>query len=339
MVIRKLSFLSSLLILSFFIQFIINQIFLKKTKNINYWIFLDSGFDIKKVDSFNSLNLNNIKSLNIKDIINKNKILENSYGIIFNDFENLKAEEIDLLLEYKKKGIKIYNLTAWFKKFLKRYPPNLLKSKDLLEVDFLLVNNNLLMRIKRLGDIIVSISLLILTLPLILIASFLIYLEDRGPIFYSQERNGFLGSKFTVWKLRSMRTDAEKKGVSWSTKNDPRITYIGSLIRQIRLDELPQLWSVFIGDMSLIGPRPERPEFDKILISKLPFYSVRYLLRPGLSGWAQVNYPYGASINDSSNKLSFDIYYISNYSFWLDLLIVFKTLRIVFNARGSKSIN
>ena len=104
----------------------------------------------------------------------------------------------------------------------------------------------------------------------------------------------------------------------------------------MRIDELPQLWSVFLGDMSIIGPRPERPEIDKILMKKIPFYSMRYLLRPGLGGWAQGNYPYGASINDSSNKLSFDLYYITNYSFWLDILIFLRTLRLIFNARGSK---
>ena len=133
-----------------------------------------------------------------------------------------------------------------------------------------------------------------------------------------------------------MTVDAEKKGIRWSSKNDHRITKVGSLIRKMRIDELPQLWSVFIGDMSLIGPRPERPEIDKLLFDKIPFYSMRYLLRPGLSGWAQVNYPYGASVQDSFNKLSFDLFYVANYSIFLDILIFLRTLRLIFNARGSK---
>ena len=130
--------------------------------------------------------------------------------------------------------------------------------------------------------------------------------------------------------------NAEEKGIRWSSKDDERITNVGSILRKTRIDELPQLWSVFVGDMSLIGPRPERPEFDNYLIDQIPFYSMRYLLRPGLSGWAQVNYPYGASTVDTINKLSYDIFYIANYSFWLDLSIFFKTLRLIFNAKGSK---
>ena len=173
-------------------------------------------------------------------------------------------------------------------------------------------------------------------MPIIFFACTFIYIEDRGPVFYSQKRNGYLNNEFTLWKLRSMRVDAEEKGIRWSSTHDSRITKVGSFLRKTRIDELPQLWSVFSGDMSLIGPRPERPEIDKFLIEQIPFYSMRYLLRPGLSGWAQVNYPYGASVQDSNIKLSFDLYYISNYSFWLDLLIFFRTLRLIFNARGSK---
>ena len=132
-----------------------------------------------------------------------------------------------------------------------------------------------------------------------------------------------------------MRTDAERQGAQWSSRSDPRITNLGSLLRITRLDELPQLWCVLTGSMSLIGPRPERPEFDKMLYQKIPYYEFRYQIRPGLSGWAQVNYPYGASVEDSANKLSYDLYYLKNFSFLLDLLILFKTMRLVFNAKGA----
>ncbi len=192
------------------------------------------------------------------------------------------------------------------------------------------------MRIKRLGDIFIGACLLILSIPLMLIFGILVYLEDRGPILYSQKRTGYLGDEFIIWKLRSMKVDAEKEGIRWSTQNDLRITNIGSFMRKMRIDELPQLWSVINGDMSLIGPRPERPEIDNLLVAKIPFYNMRYLLRPGLSGWAQINYPYGASTEDSANKLSFDLYYIANYSIWLDLIIFLRTLRLIFNAKGSK---
>ena len=132
-----------------------------------------------------------------------------------------------------------------------------------------------------------------------------------------------------------MRTDAEHQGVQWSSRSDPRITKVGSMLRITRLDELPQLWCVLTGSMSLIGPRPERPEFDEHLSQKIPYYSLRNQIRPGLSGWAQVNYSYGASVEDSANKLSFDLYYLKNFSFLLDLLILFKTMRLVFNAQGA----
>ena len=132
-----------------------------------------------------------------------------------------------------------------------------------------------------------------------------------------------------------MRTDAEHQGPQWSSRSDPRITTVGSFLRITRLDELPQLWCVLTGSMSLIGPRPERPEFDQELSEKIPFYELRHMIRPGLSGWAQVNYPYGASVEDSANKLSYDLYYLKNFSFLLDLLILFKTIRLVFNAQGA----
>ena len=138
--------------------------------------------------------------------------------------------------------------------------------------------------------------LLILASPLILVSALLIRLSDQGPVFYSQIRTGLDGNPFRIWKLRTMRTDAEHQGAQWSSRSDPRITNVGSLLRITRLDELPQLWCVLTGSMSLIGPRPERPEFDQQLSHKIPFYDLRHQIRPGLSGWAQVNYPYGASI-------------------------------------------
>ena len=272
----------------------------------------------------------------IEDIKESNNLILNSYGIVLGNYDDLSQDNIKLLLDLKKKGIRIYKLSSWLKIFLKRYPPNLFTLKDFLNVEFLLLNNNLIMRLKRLGDVILSIILLLLSLPVIFISGIFILVEDGGPVFYSQKRTGYLNSQFTIWKLRSMKVDAEKKGIMWSSKDDKRVTKVGQFIRKMRIDELPQLWSVFLGDMSLIGPRPERPEIDKLLTKKIPFYSMRYLLRPGLSGWAQVNYPYGASIDDSSNKLSFDLYYITNYSFWLDVLIFLRTLRLIFNARGSK---
>jgi len=146
----------------------------------------------------------------------------------------------------------------------------------------------------------------------------------------------YIPQEIKIFKFRSMTIDAEKNGAQWSSKEDMRITRIGKIMRKLRLDELPQLFCVINGTMSLIGPRPERPEIENQLLKGIPYYKCRQLLKPGISGWAQVNYPYGASVSDTEQKLSFDIYYITHCSFLLDMLILFKTIRLVLNARGSK---
>ena len=331
-----INLISTIFFFSTIAQYLINKIFYKKLINSKYWVFYMKDEDLNEIEKNEFLKDESINILFIKNISNNVRIINDAYGIILKDYENISDEDIRFLLSLKKKGKLVYKLSNWFKDFLKRYPPYFLVSKDFLEVDFLLTNNSLVLRLKRIGDIFISLFLLIFSLPIVLIASILIYLEDRGPIFYYQKRTGYLGGIFTIVKLRSMRVDAEKKGIRWSAVNDSRITNVGKFIRKTRIDELPQLLSVFNGDMSLIGPRPERPEFDEFLSKEIPFYNMRYLLRPGLSGWAQVNYPYGASKKDTINKLSFDLYYISNYSLFLDANIFFKTLRLIINAKGSK---
>ena len=159
-----------------------------------------------------------------------------------------------------------------------------------------------------------------LTSPIIIVAAILIYLEDRESIIYKQERVGINQSIFTIYKLRTMRLNSESGKPIWASKLDSRITNIGRLLRKYRIDELPQLFCVIKGEMSLIGPRPERAEIDEKLKKCIPHYNNRYLIRPGISGWAQVNYPYGASIYDSK-KLSFDLYYLKNFSIWFDLIL------------------
>ncbi len=330
--------LINLFIFSSIFQYFINKFLFKKFIRIKCWTFWLTNESKNLIENLQFLSQDKIKLEYIENLNFNDNLVNKTYGMIVKDFENLTEFQTNQLIELKKKGVRIYKLSDWLTNFLKRYPPNLLSLKDFLNVEFLLLTNSLFKRLKRLGDIVVSLILLVLSFPIIFLAGIFIFLEDGGPVFYSQKRNGYLNSPFIIWKLRSMSVDAEKKGIRWSSKNDQRITTIGSLIRKTRIDELPQLWSVFIGDMSLIGPRPERPEIDKLLMDKIPFYSMRYLLRPGLSGWAQVNYPYGASVEDSFNKLSFDLFYISNYSFWLDILIFLRTLRLIFNARGSKPI-
>jgi exopolysaccharide biosynthesis polyprenyl glycosylphosphotransferase len=251
------------------------------------------------------------------------------------DFTLLHPEQQKHLLLRQAEGAAVVSALGWCEQVLQRFPPHLLQTADLLRGEFVAPHGSLQKRLKRLGDVLVSGLLLALTAPLLLLAALLIRLEDRGPVFYSQVRSGLAGAPFQVWKLRSMRVDAEASGAQWSGRGDPRITRIGQLLRVTRLDELPQLWAVLRGQMSLIGPRPERPEIEAELERQIPHYRLRHLIRPGLSGWAQVNYPYGASLADSANKLSYDLYYLRNFSFWLDLLILVKTIRLVFNARGA----
>ena len=163
-------------------------------------------------------------------------------------------------------------------------------------------------------------------------------MEDGKSIFYKQDRVGINQKIFTIYKLRTMNINAEKGIPIWSVKNDSRVTKIGHLLRKTRLDELPQLISVIRGEMSLIGPRPEREVIDNELKNHIPFYETRYFIKPGLSGWAQVNYPYGASIKDSKKKLSYDLYYLRNFSILFDFLIFFKTIRILLLRRGSNPL-
>ncbi|MBO9621415.1 MAG: TIGR03013 family PEP-CTERM/XrtA system glycosyltransferase [Sphingomonas sp.] len=190
---------------------------------------------------------------------------------------------------------------------------------------------------KRLFDIAASSLLLLLTFPLILLTALLVKLESRGPAFYRQRRVGLFGQGFDVIKLRSMRQDAEAPGKAvWAEKDDPRITRIGRIIRKLRIDELPQCWSVLKGEMSFVGPRPERPQFVDDLEQQLPYYAERHMVKPGITGWAQINYPYGASIEDSRQKLEYDLFYAKNYSPFLDLLILLQTVRVILFPEGAR---
>ena len=183
----------------------------------------------------------------------------------------------------------------------------------------------------------VSLALLLIALPIIVVTAIAVKLESRGPAFYRQRRVGLYGEAFDVIKLRSMRTDAEVGGKAvWAQKDDPRVTRIGRFIRKVRIDELPQVWSVLKGEMSFVGPRPERPQFVADLEERLPYYAERHVVKPGITGWAQINYPYGASIEDAREKLEFDLYYAKNYTPFLDLLILLQTARVVIWPEGAR---
>lgn len=188
---------------------------------------------------------------------------------------------------------------------------------------------------KRTFDLVCSGAILLLTFPVMLITAVCIYFEDKAPIFYSQERVGLGGETFRVLKFRSMFNDAEKGGKpQWAAQDDPRVTRVGNFIRKVRIDELPQILNVFKGEMSFVGPRPERPYFVEQLNESVPFYNVRHSIKPGITGWAQVRYGYGASVDDAVQKLQYDLYYVKNNSLFLDLLILLDTLKVVMGSHG-----
>jgi sugar transferase (PEP-CTERM system associated) len=189
--------------------------------------------------------------------------------------------------------------------------------------------------VKRLFDLLVSTLMLGLSLPIMALTSLLIKLESPGPVLYRQERVGQGGRNFTILKFRSMCVDAEKDGKPrWARQNDSRITLTGRLIRRTRIDELPQIFNVFFGDMSFVGPRPERPYFVQDLSQKIPYYGVRHSVKPGITGWAQVRYPYGSNDEDAMHKLQYDLYYVKNHSLFLDLMILFQTAQVVLWGKG-----
>ena len=191
------------------------------------------------------------------------------------------------------------------------------------------------LELKRALDVVLAFALLILTAPLMAITAIAIKLDSAGPAIFSQERVGLRGRRFMVHKFRSMRLDAERQtGPMWAKENDDRITRIGAFLRKTRIDELPQLWNVLRGEMSFVGPRPERPYFVELLKEKIPYWDLRHYVKPGITGWAQVMYRYGASVDDAYHKLEYDLYYAKKLSFRLDVLILLKTIGVVIRRKG-----
>ncbi len=189
---------------------------------------------------------------------------------------------------------------------------------------------------RRLLSLAVSFTALLICLPFIPFIILAVRLSSPGPIFFSQTRVGQRGHLFTVYKFRTMRQDAETSGAVWATKNDPRVTPIGGFMRKTRLDEIPQLWNVLRGEMAFVGPRPERPEFVQWLSQEIPFYDLRHMIRPGITGWAQVRYQYGASLEETRRKLEYDLYYVKHQSIGLDLLVMFETVKTILLRRGAQ---
>lgn len=243
--------------------------------------------------------------------------------------------EISTLMKIRASGAGVFDFTAFYEQYQSKVPVVHLKHGWFVQGGgFYLLQNKIGLKIKRIIDIFLSaVSMLILS-PLFFIIGIMVKLDSSGPVIYTQLRVGLNGKCFYIYKIRSMVNDAERDGVKWAEDDDPRITRVGRFIRKTRIDELPQLLNVLKGDMSFIGPRPERSEFIKKLVNEIPYYDLRHLVLPGITGWAQVMYPYGASVEDAREKLEYDLYYIKNYSLLLDFAILMKTLRIMLWHRG-----
>ena len=324
------------IILFSIINFVIKNTYNNRLNKKEIWYFIGPDKIYQEISEeliklYKNLELRHFrKKLNLKNL-NKFKIsgfcVDYSYQITDN--------ELQILVDSKYINSSIISIQKWCEINLECLPTKLVSKSYILKDNFL-INKHIYLRFKRLADILMSMILLIISSPIIILCSAIIYLEDKGSIFYSQKRIGFRGKPFTIYKLRSMKMDAEKDGPQWAARKDKRITFIGKIMRKTRLDELPQLLCVIKGDMSLIGPRPERKDFEDKIEKAMPNYKIRHLVKPGLSGWAQVNYPYGASLKDAKNKLSYDLFYIRNFSFFLDILIFAKTIRLVANRRGAQ---
>ncbi|MXP09403.1 TIGR03013 family XrtA/PEP-CTERM system glycosyltransferase [Pseudoblastomonas halimionae] len=250
--------------------------------------------------------------------------------------ERRNSLPLDDLLRIKMAGVRVNDFSSFVERETGRVDLDTVNPSWLIFSDGFSSGRAVSIVVRRAFDIIVSGLALLVTAPVILLFALLVKLDSSGPAFFRQTRVGHFGVEFGLMKLRSMRTDAEKDGAQFAQERDPRITRIGRFIRLTRIDELPQCWNVLKGDMSFVGPRPERPEFVAELAEKLPFYSERHIVKPGITGWAQINYPYGASLDDSRHKLEYDLYYAKNYSLFLDLLILLQTLRVVLWNEGAR---
>jgi len=272
--------------------------------------------------------LENATPQSIRDIIKENQA---NTVVITRDVEKI-ANLYDELLDHLRHGVEIVDITSAYETLLKKVPVAQLK-------EFWVLTNFSRKRgvyetVKRPLEFVIALALFVILLPLLIIIWALVKLSSQGPGIYTQVRVGKNETRFSIFKFRTMRVDAEKNGVAWARPDDPRVTMLGRFLRFSHLDELPQLWNIIRGDISFVGPRPERPEFIQGLKEKIPYYDVRHIIKPGVTGWAQVNFRYGSSIEDAQEKLQYDLYYAKHRSLTLDFLILLKTLKMfLFNYR------
>ena len=281
-----------------------------------------------------SLNNTDMKALG-KEIVEMYKTKKFDVLVDFTDKLLGDPKLTGKLLQYKLEGLQYYNYLEFYETYENKLPISHLSPKWFLEnTGFEIYHNNFNLKAKRLLDLLFALLIGIFAAPVIVLAAIIVTLESKGPIFFIQERIGEGNKKFNIVKFRSMTTDAEKDGPQWASKNDNRVTKFGKIMRATRIDELPQLWNVLRGEMSFVGPRPEREYFIQQLEKEIPYYNLRHTVKPGLTGWAQVMYPYGASVEDAYRKLQYDLYYIKHHSIPFDVKVLLKTVTIVIFGKG-----
>ena len=277
-----------------------------------HWTDLGDKFDEKKADINKVCEENKIDLLVIDDEITKQNF----------DIVRILGS-----------GTQVIGLLDFWQKYIGCIPPSEVNQSWLSKLD-LRIRNPLALKLKRCADVIFSIFALILVSPLLFVVFLLVAFESGFPIIFSQTRTGYLNKTFTIYKIRTMRNDAEENGAVWAKEKDNRITKFGQILRKLRIDEIPQFWNVIKGDMSIVGPRPERPEFQEELLKSVPHWNTRHLVKPGITGWAQIKYMYASNMDASEQKLAYDLYYLRNLSFALDFEIILATLRSI--GKGSR---
>lgn len=290
--------------------------------------FIDIGIDSQVVDESRIIKLNGT----LRDLADRFAADE----IVVAIDDRRKGLPVNQILDCKMHGIRIIEEGAFLERQLGKIRLDAMHPSSVIFADGF-TQAVLKKTEKRVLDIFLATVLLVMTLPLMVIATLAIVAESGGPVFYRQKRVGLRGQVFDVYKFRSMRVDAESDGCPvWATHEDDRVTRVGRIIRKVRIDELPQLLNVMRGHMSFVGPRPERPEFVAELAQAIPYYDLRHHVKPGITGWAQVSYPYGSSINDSREKLQYDLYYLKNYSIFLDINILLQTVQVILWGKGAR---
>ena len=282
--------------------------------------------------------MQSVNMVNFNQMLEENKVEQNSAapsGIILASHQDLSDMAVQRLMQIRLSGTPIVSLADFYEQYLLKIPVHQLKdSWFVFSGGFSLIHHDIALKVKRLADILLAASGLILLAPVMIIVALLVAGTSKGPVLYIQERHGQFRKVFWLRKFRTMIENAESNGAQWSAPGDPRVTSVGKFLRASRLDELPQLWNVLVGNMSFIGPRPERPDFVNDLEQQIPYYELRHLVKPGITGWAQVMYPYGRSVEDALRKLEYDLYYIKNYSLTLDVYILLRTVKTVFSRAG-----